>query len=448
MHHYKSRFLSLLAALMLLLMSFGPVTLSSYAQGSSRTFPETGKTVSGSFLQYWTAHGGLAQQGYPISDSMPEVSDTNGKTYVVQYFERAVFEAHPENIAPNDVLLSLLGVFRFKQKYPGGAPGPLPNAEANSHLFVETGKHAGGLFLTYWQTHGALAQQGFPISEEFTEVSDLNGKPYKVQYFERAVFELHPENPAPYNVLLSQLGRFRYNAKYPSGPKPGNTPAPQNSPVPPPDACSGIPGSQNTTITPICGPQGTDFAFEGRGFQPGEDVGIYVTEPSQAVFGAPFQETADSAGTVSGIGLQTDRTFDPGIWAVTMEGTTTHNKAIGYFKITGPGPGATPNPGDTSCSNVPTSQNMQILPSNCARVGTQFIFNGRGFQPGESIGVYVTAPDQSVFGAPFQTTANSSGGTNLVTFSTQPSFPLGVWAITMEGTTSHSKAIGYFKLIP
>jgi hypothetical protein len=43
---------------------------------------------------------------------------------------------------------------------------------------------------------------------------DLNGKPYTVQYFERAVFELHPENKSPYDVLLSQLGTFQYKARY------------------------------------------------------------------------------------------------------------------------------------------------------------------------------------------------------------------------------------------
>jgi hypothetical protein len=40
----------------------------------------------------------------------------------VQYFERAVFEYHPENAAPNDVLLSQLGTFRYKQQYEGDAP--------------------------------------------------------------------------------------------------------------------------------------------------------------------------------------------------------------------------------------------------------------------------------------------------------------------------------------
>jgi hypothetical protein len=72
----------------------------------------------------------------------------------------------------------------------------------------------GGIFLQYWNSHGGLAQQGYPISNEFMEQSALDGKTYKVQYFERAVFELHPENQPPNNVLLSQLGTFRYRAKY------------------------------------------------------------------------------------------------------------------------------------------------------------------------------------------------------------------------------------------
>jgi hypothetical protein len=87
---------------------------------TSRTFKETGKTVSGRFLEYWNQNGGLAQQGFPLSDEFQEVSELDGKTYTVQYFERAVFEKHPENPKPYDVLLSQLGTFRYKQKYPGG----------------------------------------------------------------------------------------------------------------------------------------------------------------------------------------------------------------------------------------------------------------------------------------------------------------------------------------
>jgi acetyl esterase/lipase len=173
------------------------------------TFPATGKTVRGKFLQYWTSHGGLAQQGYPISDEMQETSATDGKTYTVQYFERAEFELHPENSPPNDVLLSLLGTLRYSQRYPNGAPGQAPNDSPGSVYFPQTGKHVGGRFLQYWNDHGGLTQQGYPISDEFTETSPVDGKPYRVQYFERAVFELHPENAPPNDVLLSLLGTLR-----------------------------------------------------------------------------------------------------------------------------------------------------------------------------------------------------------------------------------------------
>src|SRR3954451_19602275 len=87
---------------------------AALAQAGCRTFKETGKTVCGRFLQYWQQNGGLAQQGLPLSNEFVEVSDLNGQSYTVQYFERAVFEKHPENQAPYDVLLSQLGAFQFK----------------------------------------------------------------------------------------------------------------------------------------------------------------------------------------------------------------------------------------------------------------------------------------------------------------------------------------------
>jgi alpha/beta superfamily hydrolase len=179
------------------------------AQTACSTFEETGQEVCYDFLQYWIDHGGLAQQGYPITGRIQERSETDGKTYLVQYFERAVFELHPDNEPPNNVLLSLLGTFRYNDRYPGGAPGQEPNTTSGSVLFKETGKRVGGEYLAYWQQHGGLAQQGLPISDEFQEKSDLDGKTYRVQYFERAVFEYHPENKAPYDVLLSQLGTIR-----------------------------------------------------------------------------------------------------------------------------------------------------------------------------------------------------------------------------------------------
>jgi beta propeller repeat protein len=196
----------------------------------SRLFPETGKTVTGIFLDHWTRTGGLAQQGFPISGVITETSALDGKTYIVQYFERAVFEYHPENPPPNNVLLSQLGTFRLRDRYPSGpppasTPTASPTAAAPvtgtgvpappSRLFPETGKTVSGRFLQYWEQHGGLAQQGFPISEPFVEVSEVDGKSYLVQYFERAVFEYHHENPPPNDLLLSLLGSFAHQERYP-----------------------------------------------------------------------------------------------------------------------------------------------------------------------------------------------------------------------------------------
>jgi len=111
-----------------------------------------------------------------------------------------------------------MGTYAVKARYASQLPPSIRHWESAT-FFPQTGHYLGGTFRDYWQSHGGLAQQGYPISDEFSEVSALNGKPYTVQYFERAVFELHPENAGtPYAVLLSQLGKFRYDAKYGSGP--------------------------------------------------------------------------------------------------------------------------------------------------------------------------------------------------------------------------------------
>ncbi len=76
------------------------------------------------------------------------------------------------------------------------------------------------------------------------ELSELNGLAYTVQYFERAVFEKHPENPPPYDVLLSQLGTFQFKRKYPNGEPAGTTPPPSV----PPTATPGTPTAGGYTL--------------------------------------------------------------------------------------------------------------------------------------------------------------------------------------------------------
>ncbi|MCL5962438.1 MAG: peptidoglycan recognition protein family protein [Chloroflexi bacterium] len=74
--------------------------------------------------------------------------------------------------------------------------------------FSETRHNLGFGFRTYWERCGGLTQFGLPLTEEFTEISTTDGKPYTTQYFERARFEYHPENKGtPFEVQLGLLGR-------------------------------------------------------------------------------------------------------------------------------------------------------------------------------------------------------------------------------------------------
>ncbi len=77
---------------------------------SGRYFSETGHNLMGKFLEYWQRTGGLPIYGYPLSEAFTERSKSDGKEYVVQYFERNRLELHPELAGTAyEVQLGLLG---------------------------------------------------------------------------------------------------------------------------------------------------------------------------------------------------------------------------------------------------------------------------------------------------------------------------------------------------
>src|SRR5919201_870680 len=196
--------------------------------GTSRTI--NGHVVQGRFLEGWGSQGSeqnnVYVNGLPITDRRSEISLTDGKTYDTQWFERARYEAHPENKAPYDVLLGLLGVTltegrgsidpatkRVRNAADAAFVGIDKPSDVNNTTkvwFQETRHSVSGKILEYWNKYGGLKQFGFPLSEQFQEVSAADGKTYTVQYFERNRFELHPEKQAPYEVELGLLGVQQY----------------------------------------------------------------------------------------------------------------------------------------------------------------------------------------------------------------------------------------------
>ncbi|MGI8586379.1 MAG: S8 family serine peptidase [Chloroflexia bacterium] len=92
---------------------------------------------------------------------------------------------------------------------PASAFAPVGDPARAGVIYFPRVQHSlSGIFLNYWQSHGGLPIFGYPISEEFAEVSTTDGLPYNVQYFQRNRFEYHPEKAGtPYEVLLGLLGR-------------------------------------------------------------------------------------------------------------------------------------------------------------------------------------------------------------------------------------------------
>ena len=73
-----------------------------------RYYPETKHVLAYAFLNYFDNNGGLDVFGYPITEFVPE----NGR--IVQYFQRAKMEWHPELSGDDRVQLGDLGLLHFQ----------------------------------------------------------------------------------------------------------------------------------------------------------------------------------------------------------------------------------------------------------------------------------------------------------------------------------------------
>lgn len=193
--------LLLLGSLLLAGLSLGAApgrAQSAAAPTTERFFEETGHSIQGEFRAFWERHGGLAIFGYPITQAFEQ----DGRE--TQYFERAVFQAFPEHTrSGHGVQLMLLGQLTTADRHSEAAfqREAAVASTGDTTYFAETGHALKGVFNSYWRRNGGLAIFGYPISAEFDEQG------HRVQYFERARFEYHPEHSGTrYEVLLGQLG--------------------------------------------------------------------------------------------------------------------------------------------------------------------------------------------------------------------------------------------------
>ncbi|NJN66773.1 MAG: hypothetical protein HC884_08670 [Chloroflexaceae bacterium] len=109
---------------------FGRVGPDRYENLECLHFSATGHNICGRMLQAWRSNGietdgqagfsteeSLALSGYPLSEEHYEVLEDDGQ-YMVQWFERARFEIHPESDSPFGVEFGRLGTLDVCTRVP------------------------------------------------------------------------------------------------------------------------------------------------------------------------------------------------------------------------------------------------------------------------------------------------------------------------------------------
>lgn len=328
----SSRAMVLAAVVMLCAGLLSP--RAAVAQSDQLCFDVPGITncIRGRFLQYWRDNGGLPVFGYPITPEFRE--ETPEGIFVVQYFERNVFEFHPENARPYDVLLGRLGDTRLLQLDRDWFAEPKGTQTPGCSWWAQTSHSICGEFKAYWEGRGlsdpaldrtgrSLALFGLPLTEPTMETNEA-GDTVMTQWFERARLEFHPGK----GILLGLLG----NETQANGTDPGTDP----DPAPPAEdpACAGIPAPTNAIIDPSCVKRGEEFYVEFFNFQPNEEVSIWITLQGGATLGGTSTISADEQGRLGGVISTADLGMPPGNYVfVAQDAKATRPPATAPFRV-------------------------------------------------------------------------------------------------------------------
>lgn len=272
------------------------------------SFSDTTYRVCDEFLTHWKLRGGLLRYGLPLDDWFYEVDEQTGETYRIQYFERHVIKlvraSAGGSMSEMDAAPEVpLGSIIYKRKYPNGAPGQVANKTGRAPVLVNMRDDIwlGGRFADFAPNSpdtkflDPIDWFGMPISNEFVERNEVDGKEYKVQYFERAALEYHPENNPPDDIRPAPLGLYEFRHKYPNGIPNNPTPTPRPYVTPEPGlGCyrrSDLPPSEPTPAVSLAQAEANARAHYsqakfGRALGPlafGKHVSVDITGPQSDV---------------------------------------------------------------------------------------------------------------------------------------------------------------------
>ncbi len=473
--------LSTLLALAVLAALLAPAGAGAAQQ--QRCFSSENPTITNCidepFKSFWEKNGGLAVFGYPLAKVKSE--KTAAGTIQVQSFERARLERHRENQPPYDIQLSLLGDALLQLQGRDWRAASRAQAQPGCQVFEATGHMLCEPFLSYYRAHGlqldanrssfSMAESqalfGLPLTEPAMERA-TDGQQYLTQWFERARFELHPENPLANRVLLGRLGAEVLSQQ----PSPTAGDAASRPPSPPPQpaaaSCGAVPPSTNAIITNTClsDDNRNRTVFSLTGYQPGERLSAWLVDADGITIGIPAERRSRTVcqlegGTVSlgsvgrcrdwvindygnanGVELDGSALY-PGYWMLVLQSQKSDRSSRIVVQILP----HTLQKGDP-CANPPASVDATVNPP-CGQRSLPFKLIARGFHPGEAVSYFITAPDGIV--EPFTDTYNrpssADASGNVMLAGLFPATALkGDYSITVAGAASGHKAVGAFRL--
>jgi hypothetical protein len=193
----------------------------------------------------------------------------------------------------------------------------------------------------------------------------------------------------------------------------------------------GVTPAVQLTVDRTSGPQGSVFTFLGSGYAAGESVAFWIRYPDNSVSDVGRSE-ADSAGTVA-FALKMNGA-PAGGYALTGRGINSGANGIAEFEVT---------PGDLISATGVANLLIEPGPDTQRNYAT---FAGSGFQPGETVSIWVTLADYST--RPIgEVTIGTSGTFRAILYLSEQE-PTGLRTYTAYGNASGLRATAEYALNP
>lgn len=178
-----------------------PTMVTPPGSGQSFTFPQTGHTVSGIWLDFLKGHGDVDNLGYPRTEI---IQDTINLGQTVQYFQRVVLEYHPDQPPAYQIQRRLIGDILIPgADAPADPANPPPDdyfyfpnlpLQGLGHFIANVAPDGSPtLFKEYFDSRGREDAFGYPKEEPKLRLL-TDGQMHWTQRFQAAVFEYHQEN--------------------------------------------------------------------------------------------------------------------------------------------------------------------------------------------------------------------------------------------------------------